>query len=159
MEKFRFLQLDFAEAEKFAALVASFKPEYVAHLGAQPGVRYSLENPAAYVHSNLVGFSSVLEACRRWGMVFTAYCPLARGRVFKDPVLAEIAKNKGRTVAQIALRWLMQQGNIAAIPRSANPAHMGESLQVFDFELTGDEMRRIAALKRPDGRIANPCRR
>jgi UDP-glucuronate 4-epimerase len=65
LEKFRFLQLDFAEAEKFAALVASFKPDYVAHLGAQPGVRYSLENPAAYVHSNLVGFSSVLEACRR----------------------------------------------------------------------------------------------
>src|SRR5688572_10499992 len=100
--------------------------------------------------------SKVLEACRRWGMVFTAYCPLARGRVFNDPVLGEIARSKGKTVAQIALRWLMQQGNIAAIPRSANPKHMAESLQVFDFELTGDEMRRISALKRPDGRIANP---
>ena len=100
--------------------------------------------------------SKVLAACRRWGMVFTAYCPLARGRVFNDPVLGEIARSKGKTVAQIALRWLMQQGNIAAIPRSANPKHMAESLQVFDFELTGDEMRRITALKRPDGRIANP---
>jgi UDP-glucuronate 4-epimerase len=65
LEKFRFVQQDFADAEKFAGLLASFKPDYVAHLGAQPGVRYSLENPAAYVHSNLVGFSSVLEACRR----------------------------------------------------------------------------------------------
>src|SRR4051812_36590408 len=100
--------------------------------------------------------SKVLAACRRWGLVFTAYCPLARGRVFSDPVLGDIAKKKERTVAQIALRWLMQQGNIAAIPRSANPKHMAESLHVFDFELTGDEMARISALKRPDGRIANP---
>ena len=100
--------------------------------------------------------SKVLAACRRWGMVFTAYCPLARGRLFNDPVLGEIARSKGRTIAQIALRWLMQQGNIAAIPRSANPKHMAESLQVFDFELTAEEMSRISALKRPDGRIANP---
>jgi len=64
-EDFRFLQADFAEAEKFAGLVAHFKPDYVVHLGAQPGVRHSMEHPAAYTHSNLVGFASVLEACRR----------------------------------------------------------------------------------------------
>jgi len=100
--------------------------------------------------------SKVLAACRRWGMVFTAYCPLARGRVFKDPVLGAIARAKDRTIAQITLRWLMQQGNIAAIPRSGNRKHMAESLHVFDFELTDEEMQRINALKRPDGRIANP---
>ena len=100
--------------------------------------------------------SKVLAACRRWGMVFTAYCPLARGRLFKDPVLAEIARKKERTVAQVALRWLVQQGNIAPIPRSSDAKHMAESLQVFDFELTAEEMTRIAALKRADGRIANP---
>lgn len=64
-ETFRFLQADFADAEKFAGLVAHFKPEYVVHLGAQPGVRYSMENPAAYTRANLDGFASVLEACRR----------------------------------------------------------------------------------------------
>lgn len=100
--------------------------------------------------------SKVLAACRRLGLVFTAYCPLARGRLFNDPVLGEIARAKQRTIAQIALRWLVQQGNIAAIPRSANSQHMAESLQVFDFELTAGEMTRISALKRPDGRIANP---
>jgi len=100
--------------------------------------------------------SKVLAACRRLGLIFTAYCPLARGRLFNDPVLGEIAESKGKTIAQVALRWLMQQENIAAIPRSANPQHFTESLQVFDFELTQDEMRRICALKRPDGRIANP---
>ena len=98
----------------------------------------------------------VLAACRRLGLVFTAYCPLGRGRLFTDPVIGEIARSKGRTIAQVALRWLMQQGNIAAIPRSSNPKHMVESLDVFNFELTGDEMKKIFALKRADGRIANP---
>jgi 2,5-diketo-D-gluconate reductase B len=103
--------------------------------------------------------AKVLDYCRRKGLVFTAYCPLARGRLFKDPVLAEIARGRGKTIAQIALRWLMQQGNIAAIPRSANPQHIAECLQVFDFELSENEMQRIFALKRPDGRIANPAGR
>jgi diketogulonate reductase-like aldo/keto reductase len=103
--------------------------------------------------------SKVLAFCRKAGLVFTAYCPLGRGRLFKEPVIAEIARTRGKTVAQVALRWLVQQGNIAPIPRSSNPQHMAESLRVFDFTLTEDEMKRIFALKRPDGRIANPAGR
>jgi len=74
-------------------------------------------------------------------------------------VLAEIAARKGRTLAQIALRWLVQQGNIIPIPRSSNAGRMAENLGVFDFALTEEEMTRIAALKRPDGRIADPAGR
>lgn len=103
--------------------------------------------------------SKVLAFCRKAGLAFMAYCPLARGRVFQDPVLAEVAQARGKTLAQVALRWSVQQGNIAPIPRSSNPRHMAESLKVFDFTLTGDEMRRIHALARPDGRIANPAGR
>ncbi len=65
LEGFRFLQADFADTGKFAGLVAYFKPDYVVHLGAQPGVRYSMENPGAYTRANLDGFASVLEACRQ----------------------------------------------------------------------------------------------
>ncbi len=65
LEEFRFLQADFADTEKFAGLMAYFKPDYVVHLGAQPGVRFSMEQPAAYTRNNLDGFASVLEACRR----------------------------------------------------------------------------------------------
>ena len=100
--------------------------------------------------------TKVLAFCRKAGLIFMAYCPLGRGRVFKEPVLAEIARSKGKTVAQIALRWLVQQDNIAPIPRSSNPHHMAESLDVFNFTLTDNEMKRIHALKRPDGRIADP---
>jgi diketogulonate reductase-like aldo/keto reductase len=103
--------------------------------------------------------SKVLAFCRKAGLVFMAYCPLGRGRLFTDPVLAEIARNKGKTLAQVALRWLVQQGNIAPIPRSSNPQHMAESLQVFDFSLTDEEMKRVHGLARPDGRIANPVGR
>jgi diketogulonate reductase-like aldo/keto reductase len=103
--------------------------------------------------------SKVLAYCRKAGLAFMAYCPLGRGRMFKEPVLAEIARARGRTLAQVTLRWLVQQGNIAPIPRSSNPQHMAESLNVFDFELTADEMKRIHALARPDGRIANPAGR
>jgi 2,5-diketo-D-gluconate reductase B len=103
--------------------------------------------------------SRVLAFCRKAGLAFMAYCPLGRGRLFKDPVLAEIAKAKGKTLAQVALRWSVQQGNIAPIPRSSNPEHMAESLDVFNFSLTDGEMKRIHALARPDGRIANPAGR
>ena len=103
--------------------------------------------------------SKVLAFCRKAGLAFMAYCPLGRGRLFKDPVLAGIARAKGKTLAQVALRWLVQQGNIAPIPRSSNPQHMAESLNVFDFELSADEMQRIHALVRPDSRIANPAGR
>jgi diketogulonate reductase-like aldo/keto reductase len=103
--------------------------------------------------------AKVLAYCRQAGLAFMAYCPLGRGRLFKDPVLAEIARAKGRSLAQVALRWLVQQGNIAPIPRSSNPQHMAESLNVFDFSLTEAEMKRIHALARPDGRIANPAGR
>jgi len=103
--------------------------------------------------------SKVLAFCRKAGLAVMAYCPLGRGRVFKDPALADIARARGRPIAQVVLRWLVQQGNIAPIPRSADPDHMAESLRVFDFTLTDDEMRRIHALARPDGRIANPAGR
>ena len=103
--------------------------------------------------------AKVLDFCRRHGLIFTAYCPLARGRLFKDPVLTAIAGARGKTIAQIVLRWIVQQGNIAPIPRSSNPERIAQNLDVFDFTLTADEMQRIHALARPDGRIANPAGR
>jgi diketogulonate reductase-like aldo/keto reductase len=103
--------------------------------------------------------ATLLNACRARGLIYTAYCPLGRGRLFKDPVLGEIAHRKGKTIAQIALRWLVQKEIVAPIPRSSNPARLAENIAVFDFSLSNEEMRRIDALKRPDGRIANPVGR
>jgi diketogulonate reductase-like aldo/keto reductase len=103
--------------------------------------------------------TTLLNACRARGLIYTAYCPLGRGRLFKEPVLAEIARHKSKTIAQIALRWLIQKEIVAPIPRSSNPARLAENMAVFDFSLSDEEMMRIDALKRPDGRIANPSGR
>ena len=102
--------------------------------------------------------SKLMAAVRRHKLVFIAYCPLGRGRLFSDPVLAEIAAKRGRSIAQVALRWLMQQ-DVAAIPFSSQPQRIADNFNVFDFALDDDEMKRIAALKRPDGRVANPAGR
>jgi hypothetical protein len=79
--------------------------------------------------------SKLLAAARQRELVFIAYCPLARGRLFSDPVLAEIAEARGRSIAQVALRWLLQQ-NVAAIPRSSNPQRIADNFKMFDFMLT-----------------------
>jgi 2,5-diketo-D-gluconate reductase B len=117
-----------------------------------------LVNLQAEYHAHL-DQRKLVEACRQRGIVFTAYCPLGRGRLLHDPVLADIAARKGRSLAQIAIRWLVQQGNIIPIPRSSNPKRIAENLDVFDFTLSDDEMKRIGALKRADGRIADPAGR
>jgi len=63
-KNFQFFQLDLANRSKVDELFASLKPEIVAHLAAQAGVRYSLTHPHAYVDGNLVGFTNILEGCR-----------------------------------------------------------------------------------------------
>lgn len=102
--------------------------------------------------------TKLLSTVRARGLAYIAYCPLARGRLFGDPVLADIARAHGRSIAQIALRWLLQQ-DIASIPFSSQPQRIRDNFAVFDFVLSDDEMRRISALKRPDGRVANPAGR
>ena len=102
--------------------------------------------------------TKLLNEVRKRGMVFVAYCPLGRGRLFDDPVLGEIAKARGRSIAQIALRWLFQQ-SVASIPRSSNPQRIADNFKIFDFALSDLEMKRISTLKRADGRIANPSGR
>ena len=101
----------------------------------------------------------MLAALKRHGMILTAYCPMARGKLLDDPVIGEIAKAHGKTIGQISLRWLIQQPMVAAVPRPLEEAHIREDLDVFDFVLSDDEMRRISALRSRHVRIANPPER
>jgi 2,5-diketo-D-gluconate reductase B len=90
--------------------------------------------------------TSVLEACRQREMMLTAYSPLANGRVIGDPNLKRIGERHGKTAAQVALRWLVDQPLVSAIPRSSKPDHVAANLDVFDFELSGVERAEIDAL-------------
>jgi hypothetical protein len=62
-----------------------------------------------------------------------------------DPVIVDLAKKHGKSTAQIILRWHLQDGNIA-IPRSSNPAHIKENLDIFNFQLDAGDMQRMASL-------------
>ena len=75
----------------------------------------------------------------------TFYRPGHHSSTLQDPTITEIAAAHGKTAAQIMLRWHLQQGR-SAIPKSTNPARIAENYDVFDFELTADELTRIDAL-------------
>ncbi len=98
----------------------------------------------------------VLDAVEKYDMCLTAYCPIAQGEVFKDETLGSIAKRHGKTPAQVALRWLIQQPRVSAIPRSSNAEHAKANFDIFDFELSDHEMGEIAKLRRSDRRIVDP---
>jgi diketogulonate reductase-like aldo/keto reductase len=99
--------------------------------------------------------SAVLEAARANGVALVAYSPLAKGRVFRDRGLARIGERHGKSPGQVALRWLIQQDGVAAIPRSSREANAKANLEIFDFELSLAEMTAIAALAHPGGRGVN----
>lgn len=73
LEGFTFMKIDLKEKEKIDGLFLSKRPDYVVNLAAQAGVRYSLENPYAYIDSNIVGFMSLLEACRHFPVKHLLY--------------------------------------------------------------------------------------
>jgi diketogulonate reductase-like aldo/keto reductase len=68
---------------------------------------------------------------------------------FENEVIAELAEKHGKTPAQVILRWQLQAGFIA-IPGSSNPDHIAENYDIFDFELTDDEMDQIRAIDRQE---------
>lgn len=99
---------------------------------------------------------NVIHTTRALGMAATAYCPMAVGRVLTEPVLIDIARHHQRSVAQIVLRWIIQQPGMIALSRTTNPSRLAENVAVFDFELEPAEMTRISALARPSSRIVDP---
>ena len=102
-----------------------------------------------------LGQAPVLACCRSHGMALTAYCPLARGRVLGEPVLARIGQAHGKGPGQVALRWLVQQEGVVALPRSSSVRHARTNFGIFDFELSGAEMAEVAALAEPCGRLVD----
>ena len=100
---------------------------------------------------------AVREELRTHGMALIAYSPLAQGRVFGDPTLARIGERHGRNPGwEVALRWLIQQEGVAAIPRSSREAHAEANLAIFDFALSDAEMAEIAALAHPPAAGSTP---
>lgn len=98
--------------------------------------------------------SKLKAAARELGSSITAWSPLAQGAIADDPTLVEIGKAHGKSPGQVTLRWLIQQ-NVIAIPRTTKVSRAEESFNIFDFALTDEDMDRIHALARPDGRLGD----
>ena len=87
----------------------------------------------------------VLEYDNSHSILTQAWSPLARGKILEEDMLAELAKSHGKSVAQIVLRWHIQRG-VAVIPKSNSMERITENMNVFDFELSEQEMVSISSL-------------
>jgi 2,5-diketo-D-gluconate reductase A len=92
----------------------------------------------------------LVEAARERGIAIEAYSPLTRGADLADPRLAAVAERAGRTPAQVMLRWGLQHGFVV-LPKSNHRERQAENAELFDFELSGEEMDALDALDRTDG--------
>src|SRR5882724_4086889 len=89
--------------------------------------------------------AELLEACARHRLALVAYSPIDKGRIKSDRVLARIGDRYRKTAVQVCLRWLVQQ-NVSAIPRTSKLERLQENLDIFDFELSDEDMREISAI-------------
>jgi len=93
---------------------------------------------------------ALLDACERSGVVLEAYSPLGHGRYVASEAVAQIAERLGRTPAQVLVRWCVQR-EIPAIVKSTHRERIAENGQVFDFELTDEDLARLDELDRTGG--------
>lgn len=98
----------------------------------------------------------VLEWARRHNMFLTGYSPLSRGDVLKNQTIEDIGNRYKKNAGQIALRWAIQHEKVAVIPKAASENHIESNFDIFDFELTNEEMDKISSLAREDGRKVDP---
>jgi len=129
------------------------------HLGVSNFPPSWLERAAAHTtlvcdqveYHPLLSQDHLLGPLRERGMALVAYSPLAHGEIPKCETLAEIGRAHGKSASQVALRWLVQQEGVRAIPKAASREHLEENFRVFDFDLDPAEMERIHALATRNG--------
>ena len=89
---------------------------------------------------------AALENMKSYGVVPQAWGPLAEGKhgIFTDPDLTAIGKKYGKSAAQVALKWNAQRG-VSIIPKSVHVERMQQNIDIWDFELTNEEMKKVAS--------------
>lgn len=104
----------------------------------------------------LLNQETSLKATKSHNICLTAYSPLARGHVMKIKQLETIGQKYGKTPAQIALRWLVEQENVVCIFKSTNPHRIESNCNIFDFQLSTEDKKIIQQLTHNKKRIVNP---
>lgn len=132
--------------------VCNFLPEHLDRLTKETGVTPSINQIELHPYFSQ---KEQLAYDKENGIITESWSPLGRAsNVLQNETIQQIASSHGKTISQVILRWHIQLGALP-IPKSSSPQRQLENLQVFDFELTQEQMQRISSLTRPDGRIAN----
>ena len=143
VETWRALERLYADGRVRAIGVSNFQPDHLRRLFDETEVVPAVNQ--IELHPDLQQ-----ERLRRFhaehGIVTEAWSPLGQGHALRHPVVAELAERRGRTAAQIVLRWHLQLGDVA-IPKSTSPSRIRENITVFDFALTDADMAALARLE------------
>jgi 2,5-diketo-D-gluconate reductase A len=124
--------------------VSNFQPHHLRRLHQEceirPAVNQIEVNPYL-TQDDVRGF------CAEHQIAVEAWSPLARGHALSDPTIDDIARRVGRAPAQVILRWHIERGDIV-FPKSITPSRIRENIDIFDFDLTGEDVEAISALNR-----------
>jgi 2,5-diketo-D-gluconate reductase A len=130
--------------------VSNFQPAHLERLIEETGETPAINQVELHPYFQQQGLR---HEHRELGILTEAWSPLAQGQVLEDPVIVEIAEAHSRTSGQVVIRWHLQLGNVV-IPKSVTPERIEQNFEVFDFELTDEEMQAIERLD--EGRRTGP---
>ncbi len=141
---YRAMERAYREGKVRAIGVSNFYPDRFIDLQAHVQIKPAVNQVETHVFNQQTVAQQYME---KYGCHIMAWGPFAEGRndFFKNPVLQGIGQSHGKTLAQTALRYLLQRG-VIIIPKSTHKERMQENINVFDFELSAEEMKRIEAL-------------
>jgi 2,5-diketo-D-gluconate reductase A len=132
--------------------VSNFQPHHLRRLHTEceiPPAVNQIEVHPYFAQDDVRAF------CGEHQIAVEAWAPLAQGAVLGDPTIDSIARRVGKTPAQVVLRWHIERGDIV-FPKSVTPARVKENIDIFDFELSGEDVAAISALNRDDRTGPNP---
>jgi 2,5-diketo-D-gluconate reductase A len=124
--------------------VSNFQPHHIRRLHGECEIPPAINQIECHPYLTQ---SEVRAFCGQHQIAVEAWSPIAQGLVLDDPQIALIAERTGKTPAQVVLRWHIERGDIV-FPKSVTPARIRENIDVFDFELTGEDVEVISALDR-----------
>lgn len=124
--------------------ISNFYPDRMVDICSFSRIKPMVNQVETHPHNQQIEAQKWME---KYGVQIEAWAPLGEGRgdLFTDPVIAEIGKKYGKTNAQVMLRWELQRG-IVVIPKSVHIERIQENFNIFDFELTAEDMETMASL-------------
>ena len=134
----------YKEGKLRAIGVSNFYPDHFIDLASNVEIVPAVNQVETHVFDQQIAAQKYMQ---EFGTHIMAWAPLAEGRngFFTNPVLETIGRKYGKSVAQVALRWLLQRG-VIIIPKSTHIERMQQNIDIFDFELFAEDMAEIAAL-------------